>query len=61
MIGGPIKLGVAAGVGYTLGGKLGMGALKMVKADADPDTVTGAAWAGRITLFLVSAYVLSRV
>lgn len=60
MIGGPIKLGIAAGVGYTIGGKLGMGALKMVKADADADTVTGAAWAGRIATFLVAAYALSR-
>lgn len=61
MIGGPIKLGIAAGVGYTIGGKLGMGALKMVSPQAEADAVTGAAWGGRIVVFLLTAYALSRV
>lgn len=61
MIGSALKLGVAAGLGYTFGGSLGSKALVLVKSDASPEAVTGAAWAGRIATFLVLGYVLNRV
>jgi hypothetical protein len=56
----PLKLGVAAGVGYALGGKLGAAALMAVKKDASADAVTGAVWGGRIATFFVAAAILTR-
>lgn len=57
---GAIKLGIGAGVGYTLGGQLGAKVMRAIKADASPDAITGAAWAGRITTTLIAWYVLAR-
>lgn len=56
-----LKLGVSAGIGYAVGGKLGTAALGAFVKDASPDTMTGAAWAGRIVVFFVSVSVLNRV
>lgn len=56
-----LKLGIGAGVGYTVGGMIGAKAMRAIKADASPDAITGAAWAGRITTTLVVWYLLGRV
>lgn len=61
-MGGAIKLGIAAGVGYTIGGKLGLYASRgMAGVDADVDTRTGYKWGGRIITFLGVAYLLGKV
>jgi hypothetical protein len=57
----PLKLGLAAGFGYTIGGSIGVKALEMVKSDASKDAITGAAWAGRIATTLILIAVLNRV
>lgn len=61
MIGGALKLGLAAGVGYTVGGSIGAAALTAIKPDASPNAQIGAAWGGRIATFLILSYVLGRV
>lgn len=61
MIGGAIKLGIAAGVGYTLGGKIGERALSLVTETADISTHTGAVWGGRIATTLALMWLLGRV
>jgi hypothetical protein len=58
---GPLKLGAAAGIGYAVGGKVGTAVLKAFKDDASADTVTGAAWAGRIAVFFAALTVLNRI
>lgn len=60
MIGSSLKLGIAAGVGYTIGGRLGVAAIRAVAPEAAPDTLVGAQWAGRIVTFLGVAWVLGR-
>lgn len=61
MFGPALKLGAATGIGYAFGGMLGMGALKMFKPEAEPDTVTAAAWAGRVAVFFIAAAVINKV
>ncbi len=61
MIGGALKLGLAAGLGYTFGGDLGTKALDVVKSDASANARIGAAWGGRIATFLALSYVLGKV
>lgn len=60
MFGGPIKLGIAAAVGYAFGGRIGSWALEKVDKTAGPDAITGAQWGGRVALFLVTATVLAK-
>lgn len=58
---GALKLGLAAGLAYTLGGKAGTTALRYVKPDASADAVVGAAWGGRIATFFLGVAVLGRI
>lgn len=58
MITGPLKLGIAVGVGYTLGGKLGIAAVRAMTDSADAETQIGAAWAGRVVTFGLLLWVM---
>jgi hypothetical protein len=58
---GALKLGVAVGLGYTLGGSLGIAALGVVKKDASAEANAGAAWAGRATLFVGLLVAMNKV
>lgn len=58
MIGGALKLGLAAGVGYTIGGGLGRSAILWGGRQVSPEAITGATWAGRIAGFLILAAIL---
>lgn len=55
---GAVKLGLAAAVGYAAGGMLGTSIVGAVSKDASAEVRTGAAWGGRIVVFLVVARVL---
>jgi hypothetical protein len=56
-----LKLGAATGIGYAAGGSLGRSVLKMAAPEAAPDTITAATWAGRATVFLIAAALLTRL
>lgn len=58
-MGGAIKLGIAAAVGYTVGGRIGPYVAKAAGA-TELDTLKGAQWGGRIAVFLGAAYLLGR-
>lgn len=60
MIGGALKLGLAAGVGYVVGGSVGIGTLELVSKQPSAEARTGAAWAGRIATTLILVALLSR-
>ena len=57
---GALKLGVAATVGYAVGGKVGSMAIDAVMPSASPDVKTGAMWAGRLVTFVVTSALLGR-
>jgi hypothetical protein len=61
VIGGALRLGAATGIGYAVGGTLGVSVLKAVKSDASADTITAAAWSGRVVVFFIAAAVLTRI
>jgi hypothetical protein len=61
MIGGALKLGVAVGVGYTVGGNLGEYVLRQVSDTAQPDTHRGAQWAGRVATFTILLWLMQKV
>jgi hypothetical protein len=61
MIGPALKAGAIMGVSYVIGGNLGTAAWRAVSPHASQDSMTGAAWAGRLTTFLVLSVVLARV
>jgi hypothetical protein len=56
-----IRLAIAVGVGYVVGGRLGVAGLKAIRPDNSEDVVTGAAWAGRVATFAITAAILGRV
>jgi hypothetical protein len=55
---GALKLGIAVGIGYSVGGKIGEFALSRVTTTADMSTHTGAMWAGRIVTFAAILWIL---
>lgn len=61
MIGGALKLGLAVGVGYTVGGNAGEYILRQVTTTAQPSTHIGAQWAGRVVTFSLILYLLRGV
>ncbi len=60
MIGRALVLGLLAGGSYVIGGEVGARVLGAVRPNASTNVSTGAAWAGRVTTFVVGSYVLSR-
>ncbi len=58
---GALKLGVVAGVAYTMGGRAGTAIATAVKPDLSVEGLTGAAWAGRIATFFVGVAIVSRI
>jgi hypothetical protein len=61
MIPGAVKLGVAVGVGYTVGGNAGEYVLRQFTSTAEPTTHIGAQWAGRIITFAGLLYLMRGV
>lgn len=55
---GAIKLGIAVGVGYAVGGRIGEAVLSRVTTTTDMATHTGAMWAGRIVTFAAILWIL---
>lgn len=58
---GIIKLGAVVFGAAAFGGRVGLGALALVSQNPSDDVRTGAIWAGRVTTFLVLAYVASKI
>lgn len=58
---GYLKIGVAVGVGYAVGGWVGVHTLRAVKADASADMVTAAAWGGRAAAILLGLAISARI
>lgn len=56
---GAIKLGLAVGLGYCVGGMAGARLLESVAPSAGADARVGAAWGGRIVTGLGILWVLS--
>lgn len=59
-MGGAVKLGIAAAIGYTIGGRVGVAAVNAVTETPALDTIKGAQWGGRIVVFLGVAYLLGK-
>jgi hypothetical protein len=58
---GAIKLGIAVGLGYAVGGDIGIKVLGIVDKNADVKYQRGAMWGGRVATFAIVATLLARV
>ncbi len=58
---GILKLAIAIGVGYSVGGSVGERVLKAISDTTDMSTHVGAIWAGRVATFGAVAYLLGKV
>jgi len=56
---GALKLGIAVGLGYYVGGMVGARAVEAISPTAGVDARTGAAWGGRIVVGLGILWVLA--
>ncbi len=55
---GILKLGLAVGIGYSLGGEAGVWTIHTVAPGASITTINGAKWAGRTVAFLGTLMIL---
>lgn len=62
MIGNALKLGIGAGVGYTVGGRIGQRAAHAISGDTiAADTLTAYTWGGRIATTLIAWWLLGKL